>query len=294
MTAYNAALLTLLLGAAPTVSAAPTAAIAPGGTAPTASAAPTVTAAQGGRAPSAPARPVPAPPQDTGRAQARPAEVKDLPLIIAPAAGGVVGSVAGAPTGNVLAVLVTGDGGWASIDRGVAEVLTAGGVPVVGFNSLRYFWSRRTPEQTAADLERVLRYYVAATGRRELVLVGYSRGADVLPFIVSRLSPELRRQVSLVALLGPSRTVDFKFHVADWWSTTNHQTDQPVLPEVTKLLGGVRLLCAYGADDGDTICPSLPTESVEVVRLDGSHHFDGAYAELGRLVLRAAMPRAGA
>lgn len=283
MIAYSVALLALLQGATPMAVAAPTMDVA-ATAAPARISAPTAGAV----------RPVPAPSQDTGRGLARPAELKDLPLIIAPAAGGVVARAAGEPTGNILAVFVTGDGGWASIDRGVADVLTGGGIPVVGFNALKYFWSRRTPDQTAADLERVLRYYVAATGRRDLVLVGYSRGADVLPFIVARLSPELRRQVSLVALLGPSRTVDFKFHVADWWKTTNHDTDQPVLPEVTKLLGGVRLLCAYGADDGDTICPSLPAESAEVVRLEGSHHFDGAYAELGRLVLRAATPRAGA
>ncbi len=243
-------------------------------------------------APAVPARPVQAvPAQDTGRAADRPAEVKDLPLIVAPAAGGVLRRAEG-PNGDALAILVTGDGGWASIDRGVAGVLTDAGVPVVGFNMLTYLWTRRTPEEASADLTRLLRAYVAATGRHQLLLIGYSRGADVLPFMVAGLSPELRRDVRLVALLGPSHTVDFKFHVADWWTSTSHRSDLPVLPETTKLLGSVRLLCAYGADDGDTICPSLPADSAEIVRLAGSHHFDGAYAELGRLVLRALAPHA--
>ena len=173
-------------------------------------------------------------------------------------------------------------------------MLTEGGVPVIGLNALKYFWTRRTPDETGADLERLLRYYVTTTGRHDIVLVGYSRGADVLPFMVARLSPELRKQLRLVALLGPSHSVDFKFHVADWWSSAVRRSDRPVLPEVTRLLGGVKVLCAYGADDRDTICPALPVQDAEVVRLDGSHHFDGAYAELGRLVLRAAAPRAGA
>ncbi len=279
MGAYNAALLAVLVGvpAAMAGRAGPTSSTGVGFL--------PVAAARSGRV-------VAAPPQDSGQAADRPAEVRDLPLIVAPAAGGVMRSVAAAPNGDALAILVTGDGGWASIDRGVAGVLTEGGVPVVGFNMLRYLWTRRTPEQAGADLERLVRAYVGATGRHEVALVGYSRGADVLPFMVSRLSPEVRRQIRLVALLGPSHTVDFKFHVADWWTTTNHQSDLPVLPEATKLLGGVRVLCAYGADDGDTICPALPGESAVVVRLTGSHHFDGAYAELGRLVLRALAPRA--
>ncbi len=289
MGAYKAALLAVLLGLTP--SAGGWTAV-PGGRAfaPFPAAPAQASAGSGARALAA-ALPA-APPQDTGRAADRPAEVKDLPLIVAPAAGGVMRSVPNAPNGNVLVILVTGDGGWASIDRGVAGVLTDSGVPVVGFNMLKYLWTRRTPDQAGADLERLVRAYAGATGRHEVALVGYSRGADVLPFMVARLAPDVRREIRLVALLGPSRTVDFKFHVADWWTTTNHQSDLPVLPEATRLLGGVRVLCAYGADDGDTICPSLPADSAEIVRLAGSHHFDGAYAELGRRVLQALAPRA--
>ncbi len=225
-------------------------------------------------------------PQDTGRVLARPGQLNDLPLVLQPASGPA--------SGGALAVLVTGDGGWAALDRGVAGVLSDAGMPVVGFNSLKYFWTRRTPEQAAADLERVLRYYQSATGRHEIVLVGYSLGADVLPFMVARLSPELRRQVRLLALLGPSRGTDFKFHMSDWWSNRSRDMDRPVLPEVTGLLGEIPVLCVYGAEDDNTICPQLPSERAEVVRLEGAHHFDGGYAELGRLVLRAAAPRAGA
>jgi type IV secretory pathway VirJ component len=42
-------------------------------------------------------------------------------------------------------VLISGDGGWASIDKGIAKALVARGVPVAGLDSLRYFWSERTP-----------------------------------------------------------------------------------------------------------------------------------------------------
>jgi type IV secretory pathway VirJ component len=92
--------------------------------------------------------------------------VADLPLVELPAQGTPLG---------VLAVILSGDGGWANIDRDIGTQLAARGVGVVGFNSLRYFWTRRTPEGAAEDLARILRHYVAAWHPRRVLLLGYSR-----------------------------------------------------------------------------------------------------------------------
>ena len=107
-----------------------------------------------------------------------------LPLVEVPAAPG--------PTPDLMAVMLTGDGGWAGLDKGLAATFAARGIPVVGWNSLRYFWSARTPEGAAGDLDRILRHYLAAWGKSRAILVGYSFGADVLPFLASRLPPETR------------------------------------------------------------------------------------------------------
>jgi type IV secretory pathway VirJ component len=40
-----------------------------------------------------------------------------------------------------MAVMYSGDGGWVGLDRDVAAVLAKAGVPVVGIDSLSYFWS---------------------------------------------------------------------------------------------------------------------------------------------------------
>lgn len=201
----------------------------------------------------------------------------DLPLVELP------------PTapGELLTLMVSGDGGWAPIDKGVAGRLNQDGLPVVGLNALKYFWTRRQPEEAARDLERILRYYLPAWNRREVLLVGYSRGADVLPFMINRLPEDLRHRIRLVALLGPGETVDLKFHLADWWGETHHRTDLAVLPEAEKLLPGTRLLCAYGAEEKDSICPTLASRGAEPVELKGAHHFDGGYEALGEIVLRA-------
>ncbi|HEY4574832.1 MAG TPA: AcvB/VirJ family lysyl-phosphatidylglycerol hydrolase, partial [Thermoanaerobaculia bacterium] len=60
-----------------------------------------------------------------------PSRVKGVPLVEVPAS----------PSSgrDEMAVLLTGDGGWAVTDRGLSEALAKGGIPVVGWNSLRYF-----------------------------------------------------------------------------------------------------------------------------------------------------------
>ena len=63
--------------------------------------------------------------------------VADLPLVEVPAKG---------QGGKTLAVIISGDGGWAGIDKDVAGALAAKGIPVVGWNSLQYFWTARKPD----------------------------------------------------------------------------------------------------------------------------------------------------
>ncbi|MEE9877952.1 MAG: hypothetical protein PBU97_16320 [Stenotrophomonas maltophilia] len=47
-------------------------------------------------------------------------------------------------------MFVSGDGGWAGLDKDVASSLNEHGVAVVGIDSLRYFWSERTPKGFAS------------------------------------------------------------------------------------------------------------------------------------------------
>ena len=66
--------------------------------------------------------------------------VADLPLLELPAES---------EAGDTFAILLSGDGGWSALDKAVASALNTHGVAVVGWDSLRYFWSPRTPADTA-------------------------------------------------------------------------------------------------------------------------------------------------
>src|SRR5215471_6726055 len=142
----------------------------------------------------------PSAPTDTAR------EISDLPLQEVHAAG----------TTGELALLITGDGGWAGPDQELAARLAAHGVPTVALNSLKYFWTARTPEQTTSDVERLLRHYLATWHAQRVLLIGYSFGADVLPFVVNRLPADLRSRIASVSLLGIDARASFEVHVAEW------------------------------------------------------------------------------
>ncbi|WP_244222219.1 AcvB/VirJ family lysyl-phosphatidylglycerol hydrolase [Corallococcus exercitus] len=219
------------------------------------------------------------PPPDAGPgALAGDASVDGLPLVEVPATS--------TPPGDTLALFVTGDGGWASLDQAVSQSLAAQGIPVVGFNSLRYFWKRRTPEQTSADVARVLRHFLAVWGKQRVVLVGYSRGADVVPAIAARLPEELRGRVRLSVLLAPGKEAEFEVHVTDIFGGKGRPTNA-VLPDV-QALKGMPLLCLYGDEElSDSLCPTLSgVPGVRALLLKGGHHFDGDYDSIARLVLR--------
>jgi type IV secretory pathway VirJ component len=199
-----------------------------------------------------------------------------LPLVEVPAAPGT--------TQDLMAVMISGDGGWAGLDKGLAATFAARGIPVVGWNSLRYFWSARTPEGAAGDLDRVLRQYLTAWGKSRALLVGYSFGADALPFMASRLPPETRAKVAGVGLLGLDTEATFEFHVSDWLGAKGDRR-YPTVPEVGRLQG-LRVACVEGRDESGSACSSLPAW-VRTVTLPGGHHFDGDYARLGAQLLTA-------
>jgi type IV secretory pathway VirJ component len=200
--------------------------------------------------------------------------LQDLPLVEV---------LASMPSRDVLAVILSGDGGWAGIDREIADVLAKKNVPVVGVNSLRYFWQSKTPENAAADLERILKAYMALWNKDKVVLIGYSLGADVLPFMANRLPPELLSRVVLITLLGPDTEVDFEFHLTDWLGGRSRNSKQ-VLPEVAKL-EGKRLLCVYGEEERESLCRQLSGSQTRVVSFKGAHHFGGNYEAITNIIL---------
>ena len=202
-------------------------------------------------------------------------EVRDLPLVEFPASD---------TSEEFLAVHISGDGGYGVTDKGISNGLASKGIPVIGLNSLKYFWKRRTPKETSRDLERILRYYLNSWKKKKVILIGYSLGADVLPFMINRLPEELRSKIKMAVLLGPSHDVDFEFHVTNWIGGSQGKSALPVKPEVEKLKG-IKILCFYGEGDKDTICPELDTSLATVIPEKGGHRVRSNYEPIVQKIL---------
>lgn len=184
---------------------------------------------------------------------------------------------------KLLAVFYSGDGGWASLDKGVSGQLAAAGVKVVGMNSLRYFWTQRNPDEAAADLSRVLRYYLSEMDpSARVILVGYSTGADVMPFMVNRLPDLLRARIASVALIAPGKDAQFVIRVRDWLPGKG-SSGTPLMPELEHL--GVPLLCLYGEGDKYAICPELPASLATSALIGDGHHLGGDYDAVAQRIL---------
>lgn len=206
---------------------------------------------------------------------AAPDALKGLPVIEVPASGK-------AP-GDALAIFVSGDGGWAGFDKQVAGRLAQGGLPVVGVDSLRYFWSARTPQGFANDLVRIADYYRQHWNRKRVVLVGFSQGADVLPAAYNHLPEATMQEIPLLALMSFGEKASYEFHVSNWLGKVDDGL--PIAPEVAKI-PQAKALYFYGSKDGDALCPKLPAAvKAACVQLPGDHHFGGDYNGLAQRIL---------
>lgn len=182
------------------------------------------------------------------------------------------------------AVFLSGDGGWARFDKGMAAVLAAHGVSTVGWDSLAYYWKPKTPEQAATALEHLLRHYLAHWHKQRVLLIGYSFGADVLPFLVHRLPADLCHRLAGAAFFGLGQTATFEFHLMEWLGETTTARTYPVTPEFAKF-PVIPLLCVYGADETGSLCPALRTP-IEVAKVPGDHHFAHNYTNLVTRLLK--------
>ena len=184
----------------------------------------------------------------------------ELPLVRVEAAPGTRGP---------MILLLSGDGDWAPFTRQLGELAAAHGSPVLGLKMRSYLSQRRTPEEMAAALEPVVRGQLGDWGRSELMVVGYSRGADIAPFVVNRWPEDLRSQVSGIAFVGLSEHAGFEFHINDLMFDVARPTDRPTRPEVEKLVG-TPMWCLRGADESESFC-ERPVKGMQVATHAGSH-----------------------
>ncbi|WP_264311954.1 virulence factor family protein [Pseudomonas putida] len=193
-------------------------------------------------------------------------------------------------TTDTVTLFLSGDGGWRDLDRDVAGEMAKLGYPVVGIDTLRYYWQHKTPEQSAADLSELMQHYRQKWGTKRFVLTGYSFGADVLPAIYNRLPAEDQQRIDAVMLLAFARSGSFEIEVEGWLGKEGQEA--PTGPEMAKLPAS-KVVCVYGVEETDESGCTEKTAVGERLKLPGGHHFDENYPALAKRLIGEIETRQG-
>lgn len=191
---------------------------------------------------------------------------------------------------DTVTLFLSGDGGWRDLDRDVAGEMAKLGYPVVGIDTLRYYWQHKSPEQSANDLAELMQHYRQKWGTKRFVLTGFSFGADVLPAIYNNLPADEKKRVDAVILLAFARSGSFEIEVEGWLGKEGKEA--PTGPEEAKLPAD-KVLCIYGIEEKDETGCTEPGAVGEMVQLPGGHHFDENYPALAKRLIDAIEKRQG-
>lgn len=175
--------------------------------------------------------------------------------------------------GMPLTLLVSGDGGWYKFEQAIADTLARSGVFTIGLDIKKYFREKRTPESITADIVRTLEHYESPSKKDRFVLIGYSLGAEMIPFIISRLPADMKRRVNMYVLLSPSETTDFSIHVADLLGMQSKYDTYKVIEEIKKN-AGIPSLCIFGSEEKTKVPALLRNTGTIIAIIPGDHHFN--------------------
>lgn len=179
---------------------------------------------------------------------------------------------------------LSGDGGENSFSRSLMEQVNGKGFSAVLFNSQKYFWSKKTPEQTASDVEKVIRHYQSEWKIRNIIIIGYSFGADVAPFIVTRLSKDTYADVKNIVLMSPSQATDFEVHVAQLFGH-GKSSGSSVLAEINKIKQKP-LLILQGLKESEKIESTSLKVTYKLIGLKGGHRYESDTSEVANTIFK--------
>jgi type IV secretory pathway VirJ component len=194
----------------------------------------------------------------------RTSRIDDIPVIITREKPG--------SDGKTIALLFSGDGGWFGFEQSIANHLASYGISTIGVDTKKYFWSRKNPETTASEIVHLLKYYGEAWGKDQFMLIGYSQGAEIVPFVLNRFPEELKYKVISSVMLSPGTTTDFEVHISNMLGMGNKQNTYDVIAEISAIKMTSQI-CIFGENEKTKVPELLKDTNVETVVVPGDHHY---------------------
>jgi len=172
-------------------------------------------------------------------------------------------------TSKPLIVYISGDGGMNRFTNSLIHSLHTKGYAVLALDARHYFWRKKDPQEFANDMNGAISTYLKNEKRKSFIVLGYSFGADVTPFLVTRLSASLREKCRNVLLLSPSRSTNFEIRFLDMigWSSGNGQN---VVTELNR--SSIPVVLFFGKDENQFPVNEI-TVSKQIIIMEGGHHY---------------------
>ena len=184
-------------------------------------------------------------------------------------------------TSKPLIVYISGDGGMNTFTSSLIKSLNKKGYAVLALDAKDYFWHKKDPQEFASAMGLSISNYLSSKKRNSFVVLGYSFGADVSPFLATRLSSSLRPKCKEVMLLSPSTNTDFEIKLLDMLGLGGSK-GKNVVNELNKVNAPVVFF--FGSDEKDFPLNEI-TIKKQVVIMEGGHHYDNNVDDLASKIV---------
>jgi len=175
-------------------------------------------------------------------------------------------------TTKPLVFYISGDGGFNKFSTSLMQCLNKEGYAVIGLDAKDYFWDKRKPQEAAAAIEQAINESNKDWKKKNVVLIGYSFGADVSPFMLTHFSATLSNKINHLILLSPSSKTDFEIHVLQMFGW-GKDAGESVPAEINKIIKPVTII--VGDDENEFPFNQLTIKNKQVIKMPGGHHYDG-------------------
>ncbi|MES1218879.1 MAG: AcvB/VirJ family lysyl-phosphatidylglycerol hydrolase [Bacteroidota bacterium] len=188
----------------------------------------------------------------------------------------------GRDTSKPVLFYISGDGGWNKFSNAFVQNLNNKGYEIVGLNAREYFWHKKNAAQTAKDMSALISTHMKTVKNKSFILIGYSFGADVMPFVVTHSSASITDSLRYIILMSPSTKTDFEVHVSELLGIGN-SSGESVAAEINKINSPV--LFVFGDKEDDFPVKDIRIKNYKTEKLPGGHHYDGDPAAVCNIIL---------
>ncbi len=193
-------------------------------------------------------------------------------------------------TTPVAAVFLSGDMGIRyGMGSYVVESLAGAGVPVYAVASSSAFAQRKSHAEVEALLVRAIEEASRRAGAARVIVIGQSFGADMARVGIAALPLPLRAKVAALILVVPGSTAYFRADPLGLAYIGAPDADAAS----ARALDWLPVTCIRGADETDSLCPTLLAPNVRRITLPGGHFLRSDHDLLVRTIFAALAPVLG-